>query len=416
MSLMRFVLLVTALLQCSISALAAETGYQREVTVQQATRLDWVFVLANQSVAEPPTDWLGKYESTRQRYELFLPEKPAAPKEGRAAVIFISAGNEPAGFKSFEAACRKQGIVFASPYGAGNNTPMPQRVRIILDVLDDLRRRERIDADRTYIAGFSGGGRVACSVAFALPEVFGGAIPVCAGGELRDEQWLKHRVADRISVAFLTGTSDFNRGEVERFRAPLLAESGVRTKVTVTQGLGHGIPNDKVCEAALKWLDDGVADRRKFATKYAGSRLAPDAAPSRDEAAKLLLDEAIARTQKAETKYSGLMQLMGVRARWPDVPAAEKALELLQKYERDHDRQWEAEDIAEQRRALIARARALDAYAAGDLPTQYAKQRPEMLKAAIGLWQQVIADGEDSKAVAEAKRRLPALEKLARAE
>lgn len=405
--------LAIALLRCGLSGLAAEIGYQREVTVQQATRLDWVFVLANQSVAEPPANWLGNFDSTRQRYESFLPDKPAAPKEGRAAVIFISAGNEPAGFKNFEAVCRKQGIAFASPYGAGNNTPMPQRVRIILDVLDDLRRRERIDADRTYIAGFSGGGRVACSIAFALPELFGGVIPVCAGGDLREEQWLRHRTADRLSIAFLTGSSDFNRGEVERFRSPMLADMGVRTKVTVTQGLGHGIPSDKVCEAAIKWLDEGAAARRKLAEKSPASRLAHDAAPSRDEAAKSLLDEAIERTQKKETKYSGLMQLMGVRARWPDTPAAEKALEVLQKFERDPDREWENEDIAEQRRALIARARALDAYASGDLPSQYAKQRPEMLKAAIELWKQVIMDGTDAKAVAEAKRRLPMLEKLA---
>lgn len=406
----RVLFLVAILIHQSL--FAAEPGYEREASVRAPTRLDWVFVLANQSVAQPPDEWLGKYESTRQRYELFLPEKPPAPREGRAAVIFISAGNEPAGFKNFEAACRKQGIAFASPYGAGNNAPMPQRVRLVLDVLDDLRRRERIDPDRTYIAGFSGGARVACAIAFALPEVFGGVIPVCAGGEWREEQWLRHRVTQRLSLAFLTGANDFNRSEIERLRAPMLSDLGVRTKVTVTPAMGHSIPNDKVCEAALKWLDEGVADRRSFASKYPASRIAIDAAPDRAAAAKLLLDEATERTQQRETKYSGLMQLMGVRRRWPDVPAAQTALEMLTKFERDPDRTWEAEDIAEQRKALIVRARALDAYASGELPAQYLKQQPDMVKAAIALWQQVMMDGEDEKAVAEAKRRLPALEKL----
>ena len=136
---------------------AADREGLRDVNVQEPTRLDWSFVLANQSLAEAPREWLGNYNSTQQRYASFVPQTPAAPKEGRGLVLFISAGNEPAGWKNFEATCRQQGLIFASPHGAGNGTSMPQRVRLILDVLDDVRRREPIDPDRTYISGFSGG-------------------------------------------------------------------------------------------------------------------------------------------------------------------------------------------------------------------------------------------------------------------
>ena len=252
---------------------------------------------------------------------------------------------------------------------------------------------------------------MACAIAFARPELFGGVIPVCAAGDLRDEQWLKHRVIDRLSIAYLTGTNDFNRGEVERFRGPMLQALGVRTKIMVTAGLGHGIPTDKVCANAIKWLDEAVTARRQLAEKFPATRLAGDTVLSRQEAAKALLTEALSRVDKRETKYSGLMQLMGIRTRWPDLPEAQQALEVLTKFERDPDRDWEAEDIAEQRKALIARARTLDAYASGDLPTQYIKQRSDMLTAALELWKQVIADGQDQAAVAEAKRRVPLIEK-----
>jgi predicted esterase len=396
----------------SSSLLAADAGYHREVTVTSPTRLDWSFVLANQSVAEPPKEWLANYDSTKQRYEQFVPDKTPAPREGWPLVLFISAGNEPASWKNLEPVCRQQGIVFASPFGAGNNTSMPKRVRIILDVLDDLRQRHTIDPDRTYIAGFSGGGRVACAVAFALPELFGGVMPVCAGGELRDEQWLRHRVKDRLSVAFITGTNDFNRGEVERFRTPLFEDIGIRAQATVVTGLGHGVPNDKVFDATLKWLDEAVAERRKLATKFPASRINSDSAPSRVEWSQSLLAEGLSRTETRETRFSGLMQLQGVRVRWADLPAAEKALAVLTQYEQNADRSWEDDDVAEQRRELIARARALDAYGSGELPPQYIKQRPEMLKAAIDLWKQVIADGQNKQAVDEAKRRLPVLDKL----
>lgn len=394
------------------TGLAAETGYQKEVTVAQPTRLDWTFVVSNQSVVDPPAEWLRGYDSQQQRYELFVPSVKAK-NDGPPMILFISAGDAPAGWSQLESVCKQKGIVFASPYGAGNNTPMPRRVKTVLDVLDDVRRQHRIDPDRTYIAGFSGGGRVACAIAFALPELFGGAIPVCAGGELRDEPWLRHRAIDRLSLAFLTGTEDFNQSEVERFRGPMFSEMGIRTKVFVVPKLGHAIPDAKSFQTSLEWLDAGAVERRKLAKQYPASRILSDEAPRREEQAKALLDEGLLRLKDRKTIFAGLMQLQGVMTRWSDLPAAEAAKKTLLEYDSKADKPWEADDIAEQRKFLIARVRALDAYASGKLPEQYAKQRPDMAKAAIALWQNVIEDGGDTKAVAEGKRRIPELNKLA---
>ncbi len=407
---------------------AEEIGYQQSVTVRDATRLDWVFAVSNQSVTNPPAEWLEGYDSTKQRYEVFIPPTakgtPTKPKpkskakgkdaepEGLPLVLFISAGDQPAGWSQFQAVCQKNGIVFASPYGVGNNTSMPKRIRIVLDVLDDLRRRHHIDSDRTYLAGFSGGGRVACGIAFALPELFGGVIPVCASGDLREEPWLRHRVIDRLSVANITGTGDFNRGEVERFRGPILADLGVRTKVIVVENLGHGIPDSKTFSEVIEWLDAGAADRRKLATKHPASRIGPDATPAREEWAKSLFAEGQLRIKEPKTLYSGLMQLRGVMQRWPDLRAADEAKRILLEYEARQEKPWEDDDIDEQRRYLIARARALDAYATGDLPLQYANQRKEMLEGAINLWIQVIQDGQDDKAVDDGQRRLPKLKAM----
>ncbi len=419
---------------------ANDAGYQKEVSVREPTRLDWVFAVANQSRTDPPKEWLGEYDSAQQRYELFVPALPSPSKTTAAArpqakkksskelaaksdatrgdnglplVLFISAGDQPAGWNQLETACREKGFAFASPFGAGNNTPMPKRIRIVLDVLDDIRRKHKVDPDRTYVAGFSGGGRVACGITFALPELFGGVIPVCAAGDLRDETWLRHRVIDRLSVALITGTGDFNRGEVELFRGPMLTDVGVRTKVTVVPQMGHGIPDSTTFAEALDWLDAGAVARRKLAQSYPASRLAGDATSGREESAKALFAEGQSRLTDANTLYSGLMQLQGVLQRWPDLDVAEKAKALLLEYEGRNERPWEADDISEQRRFLIARARGLSDYSSGNLPPQYVKQRAEMLAAAIQLWELIVQDGQDETAVEEAKRRLPELKKLA---
>lgn len=410
---------------------AQDTGYQKEVKVRQATRLDWIFAMSNQSLREPPADWLEGYDSTQQRYELYVPptskgaRKPAAKpsakptakskkgqakgNEGLPLILFISAGEQPAGWGQLQALCEQQGIAFASPYDAGNNTPMPRRVRLVLDVLDDVRQRHSIDPDRTYLAGFSGGGRTACGIAFALPELFGGVIPVCAGGDLREETWLRHRVIDRLSVALITGTGDFNLSEVSRFRGPMLTGMGVRTQVTVVDKMGHGIPDSKTFAKVVEWLDAGVADRQKLAVTSPASRIGGNVAPTREQWAKLLFEEGESQLKKPQTQYAGLMSLQGTMQRWPDLPEAEEAKKILLNYEAKAEHPWEADDIAEQRKFLIARARALSDYATGDLPEQYAKQRSAMLEAAINLWMMVVQDGQDAKAAKEGEKQLPEL-------
>jgi hypothetical protein len=390
---------------------APPVGYQPQVKVTAPTRLDWTFTVTNRSLGELPSDFLPGYDSTVQTFELYVPPR-RDPKQPLPVVVFVSPGNDPAGWKNFEGPCKQLGFVFTGVRNAGNDTPGKKRVRIVLDVLDEVRRLLPTDPDRTYLAGISGGGRIACVIGFALPEHFGGVLPLCAAGDLREEPWLRQRVIDRLSVACLTGQTDFNRGEVERLRTPQLKEVGVRARSWTQPGLGHAMPSSRLILEALRWLDEGAPRRRELAKRYPASRVNGDAAPGRAEAADALLAEGKKRLEDRATLYTGLMQLKGVLERWPDLPAAEEAKKVLLEHEGRKERPWEAEDIAEQRRFLVARARALDAYASGDLPAVYAKMRPDMLRSAIKLWQQVEADSPDSAAGREAKKRIPELEKL----
>jgi hypothetical protein len=395
------------------SAAAAEAlvGYHAQVKVAAPTRLDWVFAVANQSPAEPPAQWLAGYESTEQKYELFVPEN-LDKRKWAPVVIFISAGDTPAGWNQFQAVCRRAGVIFASPFGAGNNTPAPRRARIVLDVLDDIARRHKIDPNRTYLGGFSGGSRIACGIVFGLPEYFGGVIPVCGAEKLREESWLRQRVTDRISVALVTGENDFNRAELERFREPMFAEVGVRVKRWTVPGLGHGVPDAQTLGPVFAWLEEGAAERKRKATQWPAMWLGGPRVPNRMEWADALLEEAKIRLEKPSTTYSGLMQLQGIATRWSDVPAAREANKILGEYESKTERPWEEEDIAEQRRYLIAQARALDGYGSGDLPQQYAAQRKGMLQGAIKLWEQVLDDSPDSPAGKEAAYRIPKLQAM----
>jgi predicted esterase len=408
----RHLFVTASLLVATATAWAADAprpGYQPNVKVSAATRLDWMFAVANQSPKEVPKGWIDGYDSTKQTYELFVPRSFDARKP-QAAIVFISPGDKPMGHAAWQLACQELGVILAGPHGAGNDCPMKRRVRIVMDVLDDLRRKFNIDPDRTYLAGFSGGGRVACGIGFALPEYFGGVISLCAGGELREEPWLRQRVIDRLSVALVTGENDYNRGEVERWRQPMLTGFGVRTRTWTVPKMGHGIPTGKSLVEVFRWLEDGLESRRALAKKHPASRLAEP--KSREEWAAALLAEGKGRLGDTKTLYSGLMQVKGVLDRWPDVPAGREAETILKEYEGRPERPWEAEDVAEQRKQLIVKARSLDGYASGPMPKQYQAQHADMIGAAIELWRQVLADGEDREAVAKARERIPKLQAL----
>src|SRR5579871_85802 len=163
--------LLAAMPSLVLSADDPESGFQAEMAVSRPTRLDWQFVAAEfgKDAARLPHFYL----SVRQRYQLYV---PPAYKPGTTwpLLVFLSPGDDPLGWRYCQKLCEDKDVFFCAAYGAGNNTPPGQRVRLILDVLDDVRRRFAIDPDRTYLAGFSGGGRLACTIAFAMPEYCGG--------------------------------------------------------------------------------------------------------------------------------------------------------------------------------------------------------------------------------------------------
>src|SRR5436190_23151822 len=97
------------LLLASLAAAEAAplpAGHHPRATVPAPTRLDWSFVLATQS--QPRS--IEGYDSTKQTYELFVPTR-RNPRALVPAIVFISPGKEPAGWKAFEKLAKAQGIL-----------------------------------------------------------------------------------------------------------------------------------------------------------------------------------------------------------------------------------------------------------------------------------------------------------------
>ena len=172
------------------------------------------------------------------------------------------AGRRPAGLALLAEGVRVVWLPLLRRLRGGQQLSRRQSIRIVLDMFDQVRRDYRIDPERTYITGFSGGGRVSCTIGFSLPEFFAGVIPVCGTNPLNSLDYLRHRVKDRASVAFVTGETDFNRAENEKYMSPFLTQLGIRSKLWVVPKLGHGVPGEAVLKEVVHWLEDDLHRRR----------------------------------------------------------------------------------------------------------------------------------------------------------
>jgi predicted esterase len=138
--------------------------------------------------------------------------------------------------------------------GFGNSRPTAERMLVAVMALK-LARQEPLDAQRLYVSGLSGGGRVASHCITHFPHLFTGAL-FMAGADfyLPGEGRARELLATRRMV-FLTGNRDFNRREMQRTYARYREASVPELLLMDEPGLGHERARPEQLRAALQFLD-----------------------------------------------------------------------------------------------------------------------------------------------------------------
>jgi predicted esterase len=336
---------------------AAQTS---DRTVAAPTRLDWAFAV--QGFGAGSDRLPAGFDSTKQRYQLFVP-KQYKPGQLWPLLLFISAGDQPAGWDAWKKVCEQEGVFFCSPYAAGNGIAVGARTRTVLDVLDDVRRAYRIDPDQTYLSGFSGGARMACAIGFALPEYVAGVVPICGTNPIAGPTYLRHRLQDRVSAAFVTGEKDFNRKENEEYMAPWFKDLGIRSKLWVVPKLGHAIPSGDVLREAYSWLQEDLPRRRSDAKVRPELAAAPDDGFGGAESGRRLMAAGQRELKQPDRTWRGVALIQGSVRRGGNAVAkqAGQLLEDLLKDEAVANRIAE-EGARDEQLALASQARALERF------------------------------------------------------
>jgi predicted peptidase len=94
-------------------------------------------------------------------------------------LVWISPSDEPRIPSEWEVELAKQRLLFVGAYKSGNQRDIVERTGLALDAAFNMRQLYKIDTNRVFVAGFSGGGRVASMVGIAYADVFTGTICIC---------------------------------------------------------------------------------------------------------------------------------------------------------------------------------------------------------------------------------------------
>jgi predicted esterase len=217
------------------------------------------------------------YTLSKERFRVIAPESYTNDLSW-GLLVWMSPGREPGIPKDWPEVLAKHKLLFVSPLDAGNDRH-PQnrqagaieRFRLGLDACYNMRLRYRISPKRIYVAGFSGGARIASMLGVAYSDVFTGTIPICgvnfymtipAGG---DQVWpadyktqVPHLNAAKTQGRFvlITGGTDVNRPQtLATYEQGFQKYGFAHVQYLEVPGMGHAVPGGEYLARALKFVD-----------------------------------------------------------------------------------------------------------------------------------------------------------------
>lgn len=184
----------------------------------------------------------------KQSYALYLPSSYTPAKPFPIIYAFDPGARGAMPVERFKEAAEKYGYIVVGSNNSRNGPGVPLS-QILNTLLDDTQSRLAIDGKRVYATGFSGGARVAGSLAFSLKGQIAGVIACGAGfpGEAKPAKDLP------FSFYGIAGTEDFNLIEVRQLVRTLDA-LGATTHLAVFEG-EHSWPPVAFCTEAVEWME-----------------------------------------------------------------------------------------------------------------------------------------------------------------
>jgi pimeloyl-ACP methyl ester carboxylesterase len=219
---------------------AAQETTERTATLSQLFPPDEALALAETIPADKPIHFRVRIPQNAAKSGVLVFVKP------------IDSGELPHGWGP---ALDKANLIWVAADGYGNDHPRAQRILAAMAAANLIESLQAVDKNRVYIAGMSGGGRIASQISTRFPRRFDGALYV-VGADFwtsAEEKYLPGIVANRY--VFVTGASDFNRRDMKRVFEKYKASGVAHALLMDLPGFGHEYPNAAQLAQAIEFLD-----------------------------------------------------------------------------------------------------------------------------------------------------------------
>lgn len=248
--------ILTAAAFAGITPLTEPLGEEKEITITceltEAPKRNEIVVFESAKQGEAAK---GVYN-----YKLWLPKGYLAEPQKRFPCMFIMSAGGNAAMGNMAEYLKTNGFVVVMLVEAKNGQWEPI-VGNFLAAHDDVIKRVRVDLDRRFATGMSGGARGSSVFVQARPG-FAGLI-LQGAGLAYDEKSAYHsskiKRDSKLRVAMTMGDSDSNKSEMERTGSEL---SRSRFRVFEFKG-GHVWAPPEVFAEAMAWVIDGKASSLK---------------------------------------------------------------------------------------------------------------------------------------------------------
>lgn len=262
--------------------------------------------------------------------ERFLVRTPREydPRSPAGLLVWVSAGERGDIPEGFFPALDELGLVVISAENSGNTRPVNDRIQLALDGAATAQTRFHIDPSRIYIAGISGGAKIATMAWGCFPDVFAGAVAIVGLASYKDTPAGREGIWPALfaqprgemfqlltshRLAAMTGPPDFNYRNMLPM-AEAMRRDGLEIRIFDYADMGHTLPTPERFSEALRWVDEPARASRSEACARA----------------QHMLEEFLAvHPAKGPFDDTALRSLDAVMNAAPWSPAAWKAVELL---------------------------------------------------------------------------------------
>jgi predicted esterase len=192
-------------------------------------------------------------------WEVRVPENYSA-ESPPGIVVYVSPLRSGALPPEWTRVMDESNLIWISANKAGNRVIVSERTLKAVLALNAIQQEYVLDDSRIYVAGLSGGGKMASMIAIHYADTFDGGLFICGVKSWTVDEPEHFEAIKSNRYVFLTGEHDqalaTTKSVYHRYK-----DAGVpQIQLVVVKGMGHANPEQREFRQAIEFLDNGSSE------------------------------------------------------------------------------------------------------------------------------------------------------------